>query len=512
MPSRKLPARPHLDHLKNEAKALRNAFQRGEPDAVERVRAMLGPRTELKLTEAQRVIAREYGFASWVKLRSHVQASRGFDDAVAAFLAAVEAGDAGRALEVVRAEPRLPASSLHVAAVLGLETEVRRMLAADPSLVRSRAGERPAEPLVWLCFSPFHGESRERDDGLAACARALLEAGADPNAREARYGVPALYAVTGYHNVPRIARMLLEAGADPTDGESVYHAAERFHIEALELLREFGVDLNHIGEWGNTPLYFLLDHFDVGQDARVRQGMLWLLEHGADPNVACGRERETSLHVAVRRGQSADAVRLLLDHGADVHARRADGRTAWVLAERGGFDELKALLEAAGAAPEPLAPEDLLLAACGRGDEDAARRLASPDLVAALEPTASRTMIEAARKGRVDVVRAYLAAGFPIGLLDEYGATALHHACIAGRAAVVRELITRGAELDLQDREHQGTPVDWACFGADHDPAPDGDYADCVRALLEAGARPRPREWWPQHAGIRELFERHARA
>lgn len=512
MPSRELPSRPHIDHLKNEAKALRNAFLRGEPDAVERVRAVLGPRTDLKLTEAQRVIAREYGFASWAKLSSHVQASRGLDDAVAAFLAAVEADDASRALEVLRTEPRLPASSLHVAAVLGLDAEVRRLLAVDPTLVRSRAGERPAEPLLWVCFSPFHGESRERDDGLAARARALLDAGADPNTRDARYGLPALYAVTGHRNVPRIARMLLEAGAEPTDGESVFHAAERYHVEALELLHEFGVDLNHTGEWGNTPLYFLLEHYDVELNARVRQGMLWLLEHGADPNVPCGREQETALHVAVRRGQGADIVRLLLDHGADVHARRADGRTAWILAERGGFDELKALLEEAGAVPEPLAAEDLLLAACGRGDEDAARRLASPDLVAALESSASRTMIEAARKGRLDVVRAYLAAGFPVGVQDENGATPLHHACIAGQAAVVRELITRGAELELQDREHQGTPVDWACFGADHDPAPDGDYADCVRALLEAGARPRPPEWWPQHAGIREVFERHARA
>lgn len=512
MPSRELPARPHLDHLKNEAKALRNAFLRGEPDAVERVRAVLGPRTELKLTEAQRVIAREYGFASWVKLRSHVQASRGFDDAVAAFLAAVEAGDAGRALEIVRAEPRLPTASLHVAAVLGLEAEVRRLLAADPTLVRSRAGDRPAEPLLWLCFSPFHGESVERDEGLAACARALLDAGADPNAREARYGVPALYAVTGHHNVPRIARMLLEAGAEPTDGESVHHAAEHFHIEALELLREFGVELNAVGEWGNTPLYFLLRYRDVERADRVRQGLLWLLDHGADPSVRSGREQETALHVAVRRGQSAGIVRLLLDRGADVHARRADGRTAWVLAERGGFDELKALLEEAGAAPEPLAREDLLMAACGRGDEAGARRHASPELLAALEPTGTESMIEAARNGRLDVVRAWLAAGLTVAASDENGATALHHACIGGRAAVVRELIARGADLDLQDREHQGTPVDWACFGADHDPAPDGDYAACVRALLDAGARPRPPEWWPQHAGIREVFERHARA
>jgi ankyrin repeat protein len=118
--------------------------------------------------------------------------------------------------------------------------------------------------------------------------------------------------VTGHRNVPRIARLLLDAGANPTDGESAFHAAERFHEESLELLLEFGVDLNFTGEWGNTPVYFLLQYWDIEREERVRRGLLWLLRHGAHPDVRCGRERETALHVAVRRGQSPETLRLLL--------------------------------------------------------------------------------------------------------------------------------------------------------------------------------------------------------
>jgi ankyrin repeat protein len=300
--------------------------------------------------------------------------------------------------------------------------------------------------------------------------------------------------------------MLLEAGASPNDGESVFHAAERFHEDALELLREFGVDLNFTGEWGNTPLYFLLNWWDVEREERVRRGLEWLLEHGADPDVRCGHERETSLHVAARRGRSARILRLLLERGADVHARRADGRSAWVLAERGGFDELTALLEQHGAVPEPLSPSDLLLAACTRGDADAARRRTTPEIVAGLQPAERRMLVQAARKGRTDVVRAFLAAGFHVDTQDENGATALHHACIAGHAAVVAELLRHGADYRIRDAEHRGTALDWATFGADFVAEAGGDYPGCVRTLLAAGARPVADGHQPRDASVREVL------
>jgi ankyrin repeat protein len=365
------------------------------------------------------------------------------------------------------------------------------------------------DPLHWLCFSPFHGESPERDEGLFASAQSLLDAGADANTRSGRHGVPALYGVTGYNNAPRIARLLLEAGADPTDGESAFHAAEQFHVEALELLLRYGTDLNATGEWGNTPLYFLLRYWDVAEHPNVKQGLLWLLDHGADPNVRCGRERENALHVAARRGQHPDLVRLLLERGADIHARRDDGRTAWMLATRGGFDDLATLLEQAGATPESLSPEDALMAACGRGDVEAARVLASPSAIAALHPADARLLPDAAAHGRVSVVTACLAAGFAIDTADEAGATALHHAAIHGRADLVRELLRRGADFRIRDGEHSAPAIGWACFGADHVAEPDGDYAGTVKALLDAGARLTSDDHQPAHPGVREALHRY---
>jgi Lon protease-like protein len=82
--SRPLPARPHLDHLKAQAKDLLDAHQRGEPEAFERIRAAVPAfarmsddqlaRAAFALHDAQSAIAREYGFASWAELRDKVAA------------------------------------------------------------------------------------------------------------------------------------------------------------------------------------------------------------------------------------------------------------------------------------------------------------------------------------------------------------------------------------------------------------------------------------------------------
>lgn len=506
MPSRTLPARPDLDHLKHEAKALRDAWAADDSSARARVSAVLGPCTALKLTGAQRVIAREYGFATWAKLRTHVQAMRGGEGALTAFLTAVQHQDASRALEIIRDEPRLPATSLHVAAVLGLDVEARRLITQDASQVCARMGSPAGDPLLWLCYSPLHGESPERDEGLASTARALLEAGADPNTRDGKYAVPALYAVTGVHDAPRIARILLEAGARPTDGESVFHAAEKFHEASLALLLEYGVDLNATEGWGNTPLYFLLRYWPVAKMPRVRQGLVWLLDHGANPDVRCGREVETSLHVAVRRRQDASIVRLLLERGADVHARSGDGRTAWDLAWRAGADELVALLEEFGAERGAVSPVDALMAACGRGDVEAARTLATNGLAASLDRADVRLIVDAASTGHFDAVIACVAAGFPPDTRDDSGASALHHAAIHGHAAAVRALLRHGADVHMRDREHRSTPLGWACYGADHVQEPGGGYEDAVRALLEAGAQVRPEADAPAHPGVRAVL------
>ncbi len=61
-----LPAKPSLDHLRRQARDLLRAAQAGDTTAAGRIRAVADA---LTLASAQLAVAREYGFASWTRLR-----------------------------------------------------------------------------------------------------------------------------------------------------------------------------------------------------------------------------------------------------------------------------------------------------------------------------------------------------------------------------------------------------------------------------------------------------------
>lgn len=420
-----------------------------------------------------------------------------FDDAVAQFIAAVHDEEEDRMLAIVSEHPAIARHSLHVAAALGDAATVSRLVHEEPSRVHAKLGKPESDAVLLLCFSPLHGESPTRDEGFERALRTLLAAGGNPNSRNSELGIPALYAVTGRRSVLPLARMLLEAGARPNDGESLFHAAEHFHEDALELLCAHGADVNFVGDWGNTPLHFLMRWIPIMERPEAQSGVEWLFAHGADPNVRCGPERETALHAAVRNDQLLPVVSSLIARGADVHARRADGRSAWQLAYRAGrLDVLKELV-AKGAKEEETTPMDQLLHACAVGDFDRARALSSAALLESVEPEDLEYLTAAVTSNRDEVVLAFLAAGFSATHAVPGGATLLHYAAIAGNAALVETLIAHGASLDVKDDEHWSSPLGWACFGGDHVRRHDGDYPGAVRALLTAGARMRQDEYYP---------------
>src|SRR5882757_1549982 len=79
--SRGLPSQPHLDVPKQQARELLRQCKAKLIDALDRVRRQ-HPRlhtadddfisTHLKLSDAQLVMAREYGFSSWTQLKERI--------------------------------------------------------------------------------------------------------------------------------------------------------------------------------------------------------------------------------------------------------------------------------------------------------------------------------------------------------------------------------------------------------------------------------------------------------
>jgi hypothetical protein len=71
MPNRRLPVRPNLDQLKHQAKDLLRAIHAGDPEAIADLRAFHPEKIEpanVKLADAQLVLARSYGSPSWPRV------------------------------------------------------------------------------------------------------------------------------------------------------------------------------------------------------------------------------------------------------------------------------------------------------------------------------------------------------------------------------------------------------------------------------------------------------------
>ena len=216
------------------------------------------------------------------------------------------------------------------------------------------------------------------------------------------------------------------------------------------------------------------------------------LEAGADLTARAGAAAETPLHLAARRRRAAGAVRRLLDHGADIDARTAGGKTAYAHAARRGFSELASLLAERGA-DTTLAPADRLAVAIVGGRLDEARRLleAHPGCARTGDPEEDRLLADVSgRNGTAPVVLLIAArADLTATGLDE--GTPLHQAAWFGQPDNARLLLEAGAPLDVFDACHDSSPLGWAVHGARYSGGArdrSDAYVEVVRLLLEAGA------------------------
>jgi ankyrin repeat protein len=255
-------------------------------------------------------------------------------------------------------------------------------------------------------FTPLMYAARQNS---IAAAKALVAAGAEVDATDPEGTTPLLLAIFNAHY--DMAAALLELGAAP--GKA---------------------DLS-----GTTPLYAATDMHTlapmVGRPSPKPSGVLeapaivtMLLKKGADPNAALKRpafgkhhdlngdafmgDGSTSLMRAARTGD-VEIMKILLDSGANPHARRRDLATA------------------------------LFIAASGRRGG---------------LPTGPRTIPGASN---IEAIKMLVAAGLDVNAFNLNGQTALHVAAQRGDDDIVKLLGELGASMDLRDKQKR-TALDLA--------------------------------------------------
>ena len=361
---RHFPVRPNLEQLRHQAKDLLRAIKNGDASAVAELRKHHPKETapaEAKLADAQLVLARSYGLASWPRL---VTACRMTD--------AIWRGDVEAVRELVLKDPRLLHEAargmadsnwgppMSYAANVGQDAIIRMLRdlgATDLQHAFDRAclqGKlETARRLYAMGARPTPGCVMGPCETLSAAGLNLLfELGAEFADEQGNGLAPVALLLQTYSRWPTRKHECLElvAGRGIRLPDTAPMAVHRGRIDLLEahlvrdphlLTRTFSHEEIYPPEAGcgpdhsfglhgtplaGTTLLHLCVDFDEIEIAR------WLIERGMDVNAkaeidADGFGGHTALFGCVVSqsycGRQEDAVfaRLLLDHGADPNVR-----------------------------------------------------------------------------------------------------------------------------------------------------------------------------------------------
>lgn len=278
-----------------------------------------------------------------------------------------------------------------------------------------------------------------------------------------------------------LLKQKVDVNAAQADGTTALHWAARWDdVATAELLIRAGANAKAVNRFGMRPIALACTN---GSAAMLEL----LLKAGEDANVVVTPDGDTALMMAARTGK-VDAVRVLLDHGAQVNGTNPRGQTPlmWAVSEKNAA-AAKLLIERGAnvnAKTNPLPPP---------------RKL---DLIFSAPTPAGgmAAILFAARQNDLASVKTLLEGGADVNLTSADGSTALLVAIINEHNELAEYLLEHGADPNLADdkgREGLYVAIDMRDLEWSTRPAPpEKDKVDglqMIQALLKHGANPNAR-------------------
>ena len=333
MPAKQFPPRPDLNHLKHQAKDLLKghaAHDRGVAQRILEFHPRFRASTDgeifaaaLKLSDAQFLIAREYGFKSWARLKAHV-----------------ESPELASRLKL-RHHERIENASFRRAVDLldeGDAAGLREYLKRHPKLVLQHVEFESGNYFHSAALLEFIAENPIRHGTLpkniVEVARVILDAGPDQASRDVTLALVATGSVPHECGVQLpLIDLLCEHGADPNS--AIHAAALHGYFQTVTALIAHGarVDLPIVAVLGRVEDARQLlrtansaeRHLALAVAAQVGhiEIVRLLLDAGEDPNrynPPGGHAHTTPLHQAALIGHG-DLAKLLIEHGASANTK-----------------------------------------------------------------------------------------------------------------------------------------------------------------------------------------------